>query len=157
MEGRVDPEEKHFGYEWGNALQGMSTSPIRTAAARYLIGSMPEIEALSGTQMSSRGLPWSGCMIRQPAASANLPLLGNGRPAVGEVAGAVSGGTPHSLSLAERLSKGLQERTRPKAGGEPSLSDVARKMATMSNMIAARKFFLLATDVASSSRSERVR
>jgi len=148
MEGRVDPEEKHFGYEWGNALQGMSTSPIRTAAARYLIGNMPEIEgALRDTDVQQRtALEWlydqTAGRIRKftPYLVKEDQQLENWREQCPEA-------HRTALSLAERLSKGLQERTRPKAGGEPSLSDVARKMATLSNMIAARKFFLLATDV----------
>lgn len=148
MEGRVDPAEKHFGYEWGNALQGMSTSPIRTAAARYLIGNMPEIAgALKDTDVRQRtALEWlydqTASRIRKftPYLVKEEQQLENWRAQCPEA---------HriALSLAERLAKGLQERTRPKAGGEPSLSDVGRNMAILSNMIAARKFFLQATDV----------
>ena len=148
MEGRVEQEEKHFGYEWGNALQGMSANAIRTAAARYLIDNMPEIEgALKDTAARQRTvLEWlydqTAGRIRKftPYLVREDQQLENWReqcPKAYRVA----------LNIAERLSRGLQERTRPKTGGEPSLNDAAKRMATMANMVAARKFFLLATDV----------
>ena len=44
LEGRTALEEKYFGYEWSNALQGLGADPLRASCARRLLKSLPDMD-----------------------------------------------------------------------------------------------------------------
>jgi hypothetical protein len=55
LEGRSSKPEKHFGYEWENALTEFNQNGIRGKAAKYLLESMPEISTpLTQPELLSR-------------------------------------------------------------------------------------------------------
>jgi len=60
LEGRTEPTEKHFGYEWEAALHRMEINPGRSEAARYLLEQTPTIDQkLQETAIQKRlALEW---------------------------------------------------------------------------------------------------
>jgi hypothetical protein len=149
LEGRTSQEEKYFGYEWTNALQSAATNPVRAASARHLLGSLPEIEkVLKEPVVQQRtALEW---LFDQTAGRIRrfTPYLAREERELDSWQDQCPAAHRIASSFAEKQSKAVQGRTRPKTGGDPSLGDTAQRMIHMAHMIAARKFFLLATGVA---------
>jgi Domain of unknown function (DUF3854) len=147
LEGRVAAEEKHFGYEWDNALEAMTVQPIRAQAAQLLLSKMPEIqEALRDADVKQRIiLEWlyelTAGRIRK-----FTPTLVQEEAQLEHWRDKCADAYQVAVVFAEKAAKNVQERSRPKGGGEPTMNEAARKLLFTANMIAARKLFLLATE-----------
>jgi hypothetical protein len=147
LEGRTALEEKYFGYEWSNALQGIGADPLRASCARHLLNNLPDLDAaLKEPAVQQRiALEW---LFEQTAGRIQrfTPYLAREEQELVNWHEQCPGAYGDASTHAEKLSRAVQERSRPK-GGAPALGETARHLIYTASMIAARKLFLFVTGV----------
>lgn len=148
LEGRTSTAEKNFGYEWSNALAAMEAQPQRTAAARYLLDQLPEVEkALKEPVIQKRiAVEW---LYSQTVGRIRsfTPYLTQEDREIDNWREQCPDAYQKAVVLAKKLSSTIQERSRPKTGGPPTVGESARQLSYIAHLIAARKLFIVATEV----------
>jgi Domain of unknown function (DUF3854) len=146
LEARVPEGTEDFSYEWEDAFDNLEVSAARSTAADLFLAKMPDIDA----------------MLKEPEVKQRILM----EWLLDQTAGRIQKFTPYLVqeeqelqhwkdqcpaafllaqTEAQRASQRLQDGMRPNPLAPSKLTDQAKEMSYLANMIAARKLYLSAT------------
>ena len=148
LEGRTQEKEKHFGYEWKNALYSLEVSPQRKEPTCQILQKMPGLVDTLATPVVFKRLTIEWLASQTVGRiKAFTPYLVQEELELENWQEQCPAAYNIAHTLASTVTTALQNRSKPKGGTTPVLQENARRLAWIANMIAARKLFLLATNV----------
>jgi len=148
LEIRTPEIDEDFGYEWEDALTEMNADPARAAAADMFLERMADLDALlkEPAVQQRNEVEW---LYDQTVGRFNkfTPYLALEEQELQKW----KEQCPEAYGIAEstgrRLSQRMQDSTRSSPQGPAELTDEGREMSFLAHMIAARKLYMVATDV----------
>lgn len=143
LEGRTQPEEEHFGYDWADVLPRMQPSPLRQAAGQYLIEQLPAPirQALDQPEVSRRDkIEW---LYRETVDRIRkfTPYLAAEERELAEWKRQCPQAYGRAEQAAHKAARFYQDRSRKAGLTLPTFSDEARQLTFNAYLIAARKLY----------------